>query len=547
MFLTSLFLCCLISRLAGVLAGLRELQEALASVQPLWADDDESNDEIKGMIHGNYALATNASSSICSEVRELCGTMGMGDEKYRLGCCKPLGAKYMRNIKLSKGGKLETMYANSNACSSQLLQDQVLPPVQSVMMRHTTNFQLRVVKGSSSSSSSGINTCKRYINGTLHVMGKQSTYNLFHAMNDNVLPLMAQIVIDAHYFSEYLALPRYLLTGFQPAGDAVPHYQLLRDALDGEMTLSEAEDVCFDRIIWGFGARVIYNHALVALRRKAADLTRALAIAKYNPPLPIAFASPFEIKANSSTSVLPSSTSAAATTTTRLERNGKALRVVVFSRGDTGSGRSIAGESLLKQGLINAGAQVVICSDYKGMSFTEQLGYAVHADVVMGLHGAGLMNGVFSARGSFIVELKTLYGYTLDLFALVADSRQGTHVQINLKMYAKQGGNLPIDQPLVRRVVDGLARAVNVSSSSSSSSSKVNPFIDANRDVIRLAHEGDLIFVTHGHHLGLGDHLLGPLTSSLSATCSNKLLNFFQLWTLIGADPKAHCLPCGKS
>ena len=49
-----------------------------------------------------------------------------------------------------------------------------------------------------------------------------------------------------------------------------------------------------------------------------------------------------------------------------------------------------------------------------------QLALAVHADVVMGQHGAGLAHTLFAARGCIVLEFKTVYGYQLDLFRLAA-------------------------------------------------------------------------------------------------------------------------------
>ena len=46
----------------------------------------------------------------------------------------------------------------------------------------------------------------------------------------------------------------------------------------------------------------------------------------------------------------------------------------------------------------------------------------MHADVIVGMHGAGLMNSVFAKKGVVLVELKTVYGYEVDLFALAADA-----------------------------------------------------------------------------------------------------------------------------
>ena len=46
------------------------------------------------------------------------------------------------------------------------------------------------------------------------------------------------------------------------------------------------------------------------------------------------------------------------------------------------------------------------------------------------MHGAALAHAVFSRKGVVTVELKTLYGYTSMVFALVSDSRLGLHGQV---------------------------------------------------------------------------------------------------------------------
>ena len=50
----------------------------------------------------------------------------------------------------------------------------------------------------------------------------------------------------------------------------------------------------------------------------------------------------------------------------------------------------------------------------------SQLALAVHADVIMGQHGAGLTHALFAAKGAIVLEFKTVYGFELDLFRLVA-------------------------------------------------------------------------------------------------------------------------------
>jgi hypothetical protein len=62
-------------------------------------------------------------------------------------------------------------------------------------------------------------------------------------VNDNVMPLLSQIILDAHYAPDLLLLPRIKLTGLAPdAGkDASPHMQLVEDAMTELMSVDQVE------------------------------------------------------------------------------------------------------------------------------------------------------------------------------------------------------------------------------------------------------------------------------------------------------------------
>eukprot|EP01042_Synura_sphagnicola_P029721 gene29721-38312_t len=75
------------------------------------------------------------------------------------------------------------------------------------------------------------------------------------------------------------------------------------------------------------------------------------------------------------------------------------------------------------------------------------------------MHGAALTHGVFMAPGTITLELKTLYAYDSILFPLVSDSHLGIHSQVNIKKYFVPGGQRPIDDSLVTRVMRVLDRA----------------------------------------------------------------------------------------
>jgi capsular polysaccharide biosynthesis protein len=53
-----------------------------------------------------------------------------------------------------------------------------------------------------------------------------------------------------------------------------------------------------------------------------------------------------------------------------------------------------------------------------------------HADVIVSLHGAGLVNGVFARDGVMLVELHGGYGADDVIFRRLAQGRQGGYMKV---------------------------------------------------------------------------------------------------------------------
>ena len=100
------------------------------------------------------------------------------------------------------------------------------------------------------------------------------------------------------------------------------------------------------------------------------------------------------------------------------------------------------------------------------------------------LHGAGLVNGLWSTKGLITVELKTLYGFKTDLLAVVSEAVSGTHIHIDIQSYAVQGGHKPVDQALVQRITHALTTVV--------SSTEVFPS-GAVKEIPNRMHRGDYV------------------------------------------------------
>lgn len=69
------------------------------------------------------------------------------------------------------------------------------------------------------------------------------------------------------------------------------------------------------------------------------------------------------------------------------------------------------------------GMRAVLLSDFSAQTTRYQLALATQAHVVVGLHGAGLVNIIFAQKPSILVELRSPYGYKSDLFAIAAETR----------------------------------------------------------------------------------------------------------------------------
>jgi len=436
-----------------------------------------------------------------------------------------------------------------------------LPRITSVRLQAQFYFNMPIELSSDSFPSP---QCREVFDGTLHVIGRSTAKNVYHALADNFLPVVSQIFLDAHLHPEFLHLPRLLLNGFQPGTqgasaneDGVPHMRLMRDLFSaGLIELSTAKGMCFRRIVWGHGAHVMYYDTLLAMRRQVADFARAFVINRYQINMPKAFASysspsssivttisnflfgkgggssrSDQVELNSSSSSNSSISSGVVVINSRsLVVNNEPLKVVLYTRGSSGKGRSMKQEDLLLKGLLAAGANAVLCCDFGSTTLEDQLAFAIHADVVMGMHGAALVHGIFTRHGSFSVELKTLYGWVSALFALVTDSRRGTHAQIDVRNYWVPGGHKDIDEPLVKRTIDVLIRAIHFQKEGNIG------------QLLTLPQKGDFI-TGPSAQVGALDHVLGPITSELKALCHSMVL--YRHREELGSNgDDLHCVEC---
>ena len=177
--------------------------------------------------------------------------------------------------------------------------------------------------------------------------------------------------------------------------------------------------MCFSRVVWGHGPHVLYQDTTVALRRLTAEFARKLVFKFYNISFPSVFwlnattgsGSPVAFRTNLTSWQVQQST---ASVTAALQSDRKialyggaegdsnkqpnsgpvpvvavtdrgplyGLNVVFYTRGSSGSGRSMQGEDLLLRRLAAEGANVVYCCEFSLITIEQQLALALHADVV---------------------------------------------------------------------------------------------------------------------------------------------------------------------
>lgn len=445
-----------------------------------------------------------------------------------------------------------------------------LPPILSVFSsRHKVTTSLAVEVRNDGNFTQ---KCQKYIDGTLHINGRLTSHNNFHALNDNILPLLSLFILDAYLDPSFVYKPRYSLINMSSKRNEleVPHMRMMRDIVSGSYTLSQLNGTCFSRIVWGDGLKIIYNHVAVKLRRQTADLARLLAIKLYSPPNP--FQAPEILSKTRAISATNASTLDIGDSDTKTMNEDashfrgifdpalqkyRPANIVIYTRGNYTFGRSISGEDRLVRALIAQGGttnsiKAVICCNFETTPITleEQLGYAVYADVVIGLHGAGLTNGIFSRQGVIVIELKTVYGYGLDLFAVVSDARQGIHCQISVVGYQKRdGGHRPIDRPLIDRIYQCIRDAMKKSSLDDALFS--NATTDSNKPVVAFVdgfeqrvHRGDSL-LGPASIPGYEDdfkRILGPSKKDFKSTCSNMV--FAKYWRSTNANVLDYCKGC---
>ena len=112
----------------------------------------------------------------------------------RVACCQPLDVRYLHNVRVANGAFEVERKLNSRVVAQsgtrKLRQHgsiEPLPDIVSTVMREKHLFRVNLAEVS---GTIGPSTCKSYFNGTLHVNGRTTAHNVYHAgtLNSIVLP-----------------------------------------------------------------------------------------------------------------------------------------------------------------------------------------------------------------------------------------------------------------------------------------------------------------------------------------------------------------------
>ena len=145
------------------------------------------------------------------------------------------------------------------------------------------------------------------------------------------------------------------------------------------------------------------------------------------------------------------------------------------------------------------------------------------------------MNGIFGKNNNIIVELKTLYGYSTDIFAKVSDARNGTLVHIDIRSPYSTPGSVHIaDANLANRVLNGIIAAIEYQSMKYAGTlSKITKYHD------------DYV-VGPSNLTGELSYLLGPPANNIYDTCKKILIYSNYRKDVLKGHWKEYCGACNE-
>jgi capsular polysaccharide biosynthesis protein len=100
----------------------------------------------------------------------------------------------------------------------------------------------------------------------------------------------------------------------------------------------------------------------------------------------------------------------------------------VWQEKKAGTNRYFADYQPILRAFQRHGVEVEVMTDFGG-AVPDQFKLYMQADIIIGLHGAGLTNAMFSRKGVVVVEFKSAYG-SAEVYRKIAQSREGGYVMV---------------------------------------------------------------------------------------------------------------------
>jgi hypothetical protein len=115
--------------------------------------------------------------SSVSHLQHVCGKSAHAGED-RIGCCSPTDTRHLFNVMIDHGKFIMFTGNKSSSLTSKDSKHHTLTNIKSVKMRRQHDFKMNLEERSESFPSS---KCKNTFHGTLHVIGRGTTHNVYHA------------------------------------------------------------------------------------------------------------------------------------------------------------------------------------------------------------------------------------------------------------------------------------------------------------------------------------------------------------------------------
>ena len=206
---------------------------------------------------------------------------------------------------------------------------------------------------------------------------------------------------------------------------------------------------CVAHLAWGTSMKPFYRDSLVDLRRVLYRvLHHLLRSSALIPSMPASALLQFgndSLTSSSSSSSSSTSFSDLSSSSSSSFAKPRQPRVIIVTRNTTrpanDASRRLTADSerRLVQAFHRLGIEAVICCDFNYVrSVTDVLSYFGHADICIGIHGAGLSNCILSKEKMVLLELQVHHAFGFDSFMKLAHMASGTYLFYDTRPLPRQ-------------------------------------------------------------------------------------------------------------